>query len=244
MKLKGRPLWRTVTGGARAYVKKLTAAYNDRVRLGAGAVSVRRDGAGVWVRDVAGLVERHDQVVIAAHADQALAMLDAASDQERGLLGACRYTKNRAILHTDRALMPRREPLWASWNYVGDNREGGCVVSYWMNKLQNLRCEEQLFLTLNPQTMPRDETILHETEYEHPLFDAPALRAQEQLWSLQGVRNTWFCGAYFGAGFHEDALQAGLAVAEQLAGMRRPWKVEDESGRIHLAAHEPMANAA
>jgi len=244
LKLKGRPEWRTVTGGSGAYVEKLTAAYSDRVRLGTGAVSVRRDGAGAWVRDESGKTQRFDQIVIAAHADQALSLLEDASTEERKLLGACRYTKNRAVLHTDRALMPRRKPLWASWNYVGDNPEGGCVVSYWMNKLQNLRCSEQLFLTLNPQVMPREETILYEAEYEHPLFDAAAIRAQEQLWSLQGVRNTWFCGAYFGAGFHEDGLQAGLAVAEQLGGLRRPWNVEDESGRIHLPAPQPLARAA
>lgn len=244
LKLKGRPVWRTVTGGSREYVNKLTAGYAKRARIGAGALSVRRDGASAWVRDGRGHLERYDQIVIAAHADEALAMLEDASPQEHALLGACRYTKNRAVLHIDRALMPRRRPLWASWNYVGDNPNGGCVVSYWMNKLQNLHCREQLFLTLNPQTMPRDETILYEAEYEHPLFDAAALRAQACLWSLQGVRNTWFCGAYFGAGFHEDGLQAGLAVAEQLGGVRRPWSVEDESARIPLSAAQPWARAA
>jgi predicted NAD/FAD-binding protein len=127
---------------------------------------------------------------------------------------------------------------------VGDNPECGCVVSYWMNKLQRLQCNEQIFLTLNPRIAPRDETVLYETEYDHPLFDAAAIRAQEQLWSLQGVRNTWFCGAHFGAGFHEDGLQAGLAVAEQLGGVRRPWSVPDESGRIHVGAARIPALAA
>jgi predicted NAD/FAD-binding protein len=235
LKLKGRPKWRTVAGGSRAYVEKLTAAYADRVRLGAGAVSVTRDAGGVLVRDSRGEERRFDDVIIAAHADEALAMLADPSAEERRLLGAFRYTKNRAVLHTDAALMPRRRALWSSWNYIGDNPEGGCVVSYWMNKLQRLDCREQIFLTLNPTAMPRDGTILYDTEYEHPLFDAAAIRAQEQIWSLQGARNTWFCGAYFGAGFHEDGLQAGLAVAEQLTGTRRPWRVEDESGRIHLS---------
>lgn len=105
-----------------------------------------------------------------------------------------------------------------------------------MNKLQRINSREQLFLTLNPRTMPRDESILYETSYDHPLFDAAAIRAQEQIWSLQGVNKTWFCGAHFGAGFHEDGLQAGLAVAEQLGGVRRPWNVAEESGRIHLTA--------
>lgn len=243
LKLKGRPKWRTVAGGSQAYVAKLTARYAERVRLNAGAVSIRREGGGVWVRDAQGRAERFDDVVIAAHADEALAMLEDPTPDERRLLGAFRYAKNRAVLHTDAALMPRRPGLWASWNYVGDNPEGGCVVSYWMNKLQRIDSREQIFLTLNPRTMPRPETILYETEYDHPLFDAAAIRAQERLWSLQGARNTWFCGAYFGAGFHEDGLQAGLAVAEQLGGVRRPWRVADESGRIHLPAPsaEPLA---
>ncbi|MBY0563499.1 MAG: FAD-dependent oxidoreductase [Hyphomonadaceae bacterium] len=243
LKLKGRPKWRTVEGGSQAYVARLTAPYAERARLNAGAVSVRRDGAGVWVRDAAGDVQRYDNVVIATHANEALAMLDDASPQERALLGAFGYTRNRAVLHTDRALMPRRQKLWASWNYVGDNPGGGCVVSYWMNKLQRIESKEQLFLTLNPRTMPQEQTVLYDTEYEHPLFNAAAIRAQEQLWSLQGVRNTWYCGAHFGAGFHEDGLQAGLAVAEQLGGIRRPWTVADESGRIFLGAQPPAPHA-
>ncbi|MFT3726805.1 MAG: FAD-dependent oxidoreductase [Terricaulis sp.] len=235
LKLAGRPRWRTVTGGSQEYVRKLTAAYADRVRVGAAAVSVCRDGAGGCVHDAAGHAEHYDNVVISTHADEALALLEGASPQERTLLGVYRYTQNRAVLHTDRALMPKRPSLWASWNYVGENPAGGCVVSYWMNKLQNIGCREQLFLTLNPQIMPRPDSVLYETTYDHPLFDAAALRAQERLWSLQGNRNTWFCGAYFGAGFHEDGLQSGLAVAEQLGGVRRPWTVSGESDRIHLS---------
>jgi predicted NAD/FAD-binding protein len=239
LKLKGRPKWRTVDGGSRAYVDKLTAPYAERARLGAGALSVRRDAHGAWVRAADGGAERYDNVIIATHADEALALLEDPSPQERALLGAFRYAKNRAVLHTDSSLMPRRRALWASWNYVGDNPDGGCIVSYWMNRLQRLDCDEQLFLTLNPRVMPRADAILYQTEYDHPLFDAAAIRAQERLWSLQGARNTWYCGAHFGAGFHEDALQAGLAVAEQLGGVRRPWRVADESGRIHLGPPPP-----
>jgi predicted NAD/FAD-binding protein len=243
LKLKGRPLWRTVEGGAQSYVDRLTAPYARRARLNARALSVRRDAGGATVGAAGEQGQRYDAVVIATHADEALAMLEDPTPHERALLGAFRYARNRAVLHTDASLMPKRRPLWASWNYVGDNPDGGCIVSYWMNKLQGLDCREQLFLTLNPRTMPRSETILYETDYEHPLFDAAAIRAQEQLWSLQGVRNTWFCGAHFGAGFHEDGLQAGLAVAEQLGGVRRPWNVADESGRIYLGA-PPLRQAA
>lgn len=245
LKLSGRPKWRTVEGGSRAYIDKLTARYADRVRLGAGVVEVRREGDGVILHDANGETCRYDQVVIATHADDALALLGDADRAERALLGAFAYSKNRAVLHTDASLMPRRQDLWASWNYVGDNPEGGCVVSYWMNRLQRLSCREQIFLTLNPTRAPRPETVLYETEYEHPLFNAAAIRAQQQIWSLQGRRRTWFCGAHFGAGFHEDGLQAGLAVAEQLGGVTRPWSAPGDSSRIHVdASPAPLAEAA
>ena len=234
LKVTGRAEWMTVAGGSQEYVRRLTAAYAEKVKLGVGAVDVRREGEGVFVRDATGASSRFDHVVIAAHADEALAMLGDASADERTVLGAFRYAKNRAVLHTDRSLMPRRKGLWASWNYVGDNPDGGCVVSYWMNKLQRLPCAEDIFLTLNPTRTPSPESVLYETDYDHPLFDAGALRAQKELWRLQGARRTWFCGAYFGAGFHEDGLQAGLAVAEQLGGLKRPWSVAGESGRIFL----------
>lgn len=244
LKLKGRPLWRTVTGGSKAYVEKLTAGFGDNVRQRAGAVAVRRDEDGVVVRDSIGGVERFDQIVIATHANEARLMLEDVSSEESALLGAFRYSQNRAVLHTDRSLMPRNKAAWASWNYVGDNRDGGCVVSYWMNLLQRLPCKEDIFLTLNPQRMPRQDAVRYAVEYEHPIFDARALRAQQRIWELQGKRRTWFCGAHFGAGFHEDGLQAGLAVAEQLGGVRRPWSVQNESGRIFLPAPAPPALAA
>ena len=190
----------------------------------------------VKVRDRDGHVETFDHVVIATHADQALAMLDDPTAQERRLLGAFRYSRNTAVLHSDPALMPKRRAVWSSWNHIGpddNDDDGACpTVTYWMNLLQNIPHDTPLFVTLNPRRMPRNE--LHSEIYEHPLFDSAAITAQRQLWSLQGQRRTWFCGAYFGAGFHEDGLQAGLAVAEALGGVRRPWTVANESGRIAI----------
>ena len=160
------------------------------------------------------------------------------SDAERTLLGAFRYSRNLAVLHTDETFMPKRRAVWSSWNYLGSRRapRDQVCVTYWMNLLQNIDSDRPLFVTLNPPRAPRAGTLLHSEIYEHPLFDAEAMAAQRKLWLLQGQRNTWFCGAYFGAGFHEDGLQAGLAVAEQLGGLRRPWKVPNESGRIVLTA--------
>ena len=231
-----RAAWRTVTGGSRSYVTKLAAAIGQGVHTSRAALAVRRDAEGVSIATAAG-ERRHDHVVIAAHADQALRLLAEPSAYERRLLGAFAYSRNLAVLHSDPALMPRRRAVWSSWNYGADrSRPDALSVTYWMNRLQGLDDRVPLFLTLNPLREPRAD-LLHRTEvYEHPLFDASAVRAQESLWSLQGRQRTWFCGAYFGAGFHEDGLQAGLAVAEALGGVRRPWSVANESARIRLPA--------
>jgi predicted NAD/FAD-binding protein len=226
--------WRTVQGGSREYVRRLTAGLADRVRLGAEARQVRRLGDGVLIVDGNGRTHRFDAVVIAAHGDEALAMLADADDLERRLLSAFRYTYNRAVLHSDSALMPRRRRVWSSWNYMGVG-EQGASVTYWMNSLQPIDPKTPLFVSLNPKIEPRPDTVIGEFDYSHPLYDVAALNAQEELWQLQGRRHTWFCGSYFGYGFHEDALQSGLAAAEDLGGVRRPWRVANESGRIHLA---------
>lgn len=196
-----------------------------------GVTSVRRSDQGVFVHDSQGGVERYDQVVIGAHADQALAMLAEPTAREKALLGAFRYSRNLTVLHTDAGLMPHRRRAWASWNYIG--ADDGLCVTYWMNRLQGLPGDD-LFVTLNPPRPPRADTILRSELYEHPIFDPAAIQAQKHLWSLQGQGGVWFCGAHFGAGFHEDGLQSGLAVAEQLGSVRRPWSVANESGRIHL----------
>ena len=172
-------------------------------------------------------------------------MLDDPSESEATLLGAFGYTSNRAVLHGDPRLMPRRRAVWASWNYLGrsgaDGDSAPPCVTYWMNRLQGLTGAPPLFITLNPAVEPAAGTILQEQVYEHPRFDTDAMRAQAALWSLQGRQRTWFCGAYFGAGFHEDGLQSGLAVAEQLGGVRRPWTVANESGRISLTVAAELA---
>jgi uncharacterized protein len=238
LKLHGRPGWETVTGGSRSYIERLTRSFADRIKLDTAVIGVQRSENGPVITDSTGRSERYDHVVMAAHADQTLGMLTDASASERELLGAFRYSRNLAVLHTDDSFMPTRRAVWSSWNYIGTRqavRDGVCVT-YWMNRLQNLTSSVPLFVTLNPPRPPRNGTILHSGVYDHPIFDAKAVAAQQRLWLLQGKRRTWFCGAHFGAGFHEDGLQAGLAVAEQLGGLRRPWNVPDESGRIVLTA--------
>lgn len=249
MRLTGRPIWRTVKGGSREYVARLTASFRDRILTSTPVVLIRRDADGVEVMDARGGRRRFDDVVIATHADRALALLADPSVDEHRLLGAFRYSRNEAVLHSDADLMPVRRAAWASWNYLSDMRAGDrhLSVTYWMNRLQPLGDAPPLFVTLNPLREP-DAALIHaRIAYDHPLFDTATGRAQRELWSLQGVNRTWFCGAHFGAGFHEDGLQAGLAVAEDLGGIRRPWTMADDSARIHrtpLVPHRSRLEAA
>ncbi len=237
LNLVDRPVWRTVTDGSRHYVRRLAEAVAE-VRTSAPVQSVRRVEGGVEVVERDGASRRFDDAAIAAHADDALMMLEAPTDAERRTLGAFHYLDNSAVLHTDVRLMPKRRAAWSSWNYLASGRgaDRRLTVSYWMNKLQPLPGRADVFLTLNPPWDLPPGAVLRRTSYRHPLFDAGAFAAQRDLWGLQGVGGVWFCGAYFGFGFHEDGLQAGLAVAEAIGGGRRPWRVANESGRLAIPA--------
>ena len=231
--LANRPVWRTVTGGSRTYVRALAAGLAD-IRLNTPARAVRRIEAGVEVVEAEGATRRFDDVVIAAHADDALALLATPTPDERRWLGAFRYLDNHAILHTDARAMPKRRAAWSSWNYLacGDGADRRLFVSYWMNRLQPLPGRDDVFLSLNCPWDIAEVRTLRRVTYRHPRFDTAAFAAQRELRSLQGVGGVWFCGAYFGYGFHEDGLQAGLAVAEAIGGDKRPWRVEGESDRL------------
>jgi uncharacterized protein len=242
LRVTGRPIWLTVAGGSRAYVARLIEPLLGGLRLGAGAARVERIGGRVMVVDGNGERDTFDHVILATHADEALALITEPTPRERALLGAFRYSRNEAHLHLDETTMPRRRAAWASWNFVSEARAPDRAgVTYWMNSLQRLQTRRNVFVTLNPQRPPR--APLRVESYDHPIFDGAAIRAQKELWSLQGAGGVWFCGAHFGAGFHEDGLQSGLAVAEQLGGVRRPWLVEGESSRI-VVGPAPQASPA
>ncbi len=220
-----RPKWRTVSGGSREYVARLSAPFEAQARLHTAVTEIMRVPGGVVVRDAGGRAERFHHVVLATHADTSLQILGRdAGPAERSVLSAFRYQENLAVLHRDASLMPSRRGVWSSWNYLSEDRDPGgrerVSVSYWMNRLQNLRTERPVILTLNPSFEPRE--IEHTQTYHHPQFDTASLAAQPALPSIQGVRNTWFCGSYFGMGFHEDALRSGLEVAAALQSPA-PW---------------------
>jgi predicted NAD/FAD-binding protein len=222
-----RPVWRTVKGGSRRYVEKLTAAFRGQIRQGCAVTSIERTPHGVVVHDSHGTSETYDHVVIGSHSDQALAMLSDADDRERALLGAISYAPNTVYLHRDARLMPKRRRAWASWNFLRWRREetaeNDVAVTYWMNQLQGIDEDKPLFVSLNPPFEPAPELTFGKYMCDHPQYDAAAFAAQKHLKDIQGRRHTWFCGAWTGYGFHEDGLRSGLAVAESL-GATVPWR--------------------
>ncbi|TVO63256.1 NAD(P)/FAD-dependent oxidoreductase [Denitromonas ohlonensis] len=225
LQIQNRPQWLTVAGGAKRYVARMVADLDD-VRLASPVGRVVRSLRGVRVHTPQG-VEDFDGVVLACHSDQALAMLGRqVTRAEASVLGAVRYQPNVAWLHTDRALLPRREALWSAWNYmagaVPSDGDAPVSVSYLINKLQPLPFARPVVVSLNPYRAPRDEHVIKRIEYAHPVFDQLAIEAQGWLPAVQGQHRTWFAGAWQGYGFHEDGLRSAMDVARRL-GAEIPW---------------------
>ncbi len=239
-----RPDWRTVAGGSREYVRKLVADSRYTQKLSAPVSAIKRHRHGVDVMLARGGHETFEHVVLATHADQALALLADPSGAENNLLSQFKTSANHVYLHRDASLMPRTRRFWSAWNYQDTGNEAAprLAVTYWMNALQRLETPVEHFVSLNPARLPEPGLVDGRFHYRHPVFNVETRLSQPELWDLQGTNRTWFCGAWFGAGFHEDGIQAGLAVAEQLGGLSRPWVVANPSGRIHVRAHVPPAD--
>lgn len=222
-----RPRWRTVRGGSREYVDRLTRPFRSAMRLGADIAAVQREANRVEIIETDGRRESFDHVVIATHSDQALRLLANPTPAERHILGDISYRPNQVYLHRDPELMPRHRSVWSAWNYLCPNdprhADASFSVTYWMNELQDVDRRHPLFVSLNPTRPPRPHLTFGAFEYDHPVLDATAVAAQKRMSMIQGIRNTWYCGAYHGNGFHEDGLKSGLDVAERL-GARIPWR--------------------
>ncbi|MGB5585536.1 MAG: FAD-dependent oxidoreductase [Gammaproteobacteria bacterium] len=223
--LYDRPQWKTVVGGSHSYIKRLLEEIGPRARLADAAVSVSRKKDRIEVTLASGERMTFDQVVLACHADEALALLTGPLTNEQSILSRFDYQPNRALLHTDERLMPRSRRVWSSWNYLAE-QDGAQVeavsVTYWMNRLQGIRSEREFFVSLNPLREPRPDRLIAEMTYHHPVFDTGAMAAQQRLAEIQGLDRIWYTGSYFGYGFHEDALRASVELAEGF-GIRAPW---------------------
>jgi hypothetical protein len=238
LRLAGRAPWRVVSGGSRRYVDAMAAHWDVRVRLATPVRGLARDDHGATVRTDAGS-ERFDHVVLACHSDQALALLDDASDAERDILGAITYQANDTVLHTDARLLPRRRKAWAAWNaYVPADPAGDCTVSYCMNLLQRLPTRTPLVVTLNRTCDIDPGRVLARRAYHHPVYTRESVAAQARRAEIQGVRRTWFAGAYWGWGFHEDGIRSGVEVAR---GLGIEWDAPRNRG---TAARKPLEAAA
>ena len=221
LQARGRPTWSVVKGGSSRYVAALRSRWTVEERLATPVRTVRRTDAHVELKTDFG-VEHFDHVVMACHSDQALALLPDATFREREILRAIRYQENEAVLHTDAAVLPSKRAAWAAWNVLRtrgeaidptSSAESGCIVSYWMNLLQGLDASEPLIVTLNGADHIDPARVLRRMKYEHPVFNRDAVAAQKRKEEIQGPRRTWYAGAYWGWGFHEDGMRSAVAVA-------------------------------
>lgn len=222
----GQPQWFTVTGGSIEYIKRLIAPFKDRFRMNCAATHITRQHGKVQITDSRQQTLEYDHVILASHADETLAMLDDASADEKRVLGAFGFKRNTAVLHCDPGFMPKRRRCWASWIYHCEGNAGEELqigVTYWMNLLQGIDAKYPLFVTLNPTHEIALDNVFDTFGFEHPVFTQAAIDAQAEIPALQGINNTWFCGAWQRYGFHEDGIQSAVNVAEKL-GATIPWR--------------------
>ena len=223
LSVRDRPQWRVIAGGSRSYVDALVAPFRERIRLNCPVKWLRRQPGQVEIKPRGGAVEYFDQVIIATHSDQALRLLADPSAQEREILGALPYQENDVVLHTDTRLLPRRRLAWAAWNYqLPAQPRDRVAVTYNMNILQGLEAPETFCVTLNRGDAIDPARILYRTTYHHPVFTTAGVQAQARRAEISGVNRTWYCGAYWRNGFHEDGVDSGLAVARELSA---DWQV-------------------
>ena len=217
LRVFGQRSWRVVRGGSRTYVRAIAALLGARLRCSTPVASIARRGERVWVRPRGGDPAEFDHVILAAHPDQALRLLEDPTDAERAVLGAMRYQPNEVVLHTDARVLPRSRRAWAAWNYHLRGSPGSPVaVTYNMNLLQGVRAPEIFCVTLNRTDDIDPARVLHRERFEHPLFDAAAVAAQRRHGEISGVRGTHYCGAGWGYGFHEDGVRSALGVVERI----------------------------
>ncbi len=228
LNVKNRPQWRTIKGGSREYIKALSKPFADNIRLNDPVKAIIRQNNKVHIQ--ASDLQIYDHVFISCHSNQALALLGQASKVEESILGDIHYQKNTAILHTDANVMPSHKRAWAAWNYhLPKSSNDNVALSYHMNVLQPLACPDDIFVSLNPYQEINENKIQRTIDYEHPIFDTAAINAQQRFSEIQGIQNTWFCGAYWRNGFHEDGVWSAIEAFKMFT-----QKLEEKNEELHL----------
>jgi len=218
-----QPQWYTVNGGSKEYVKKMSESFCNKIKLECNIVKSKKSREKIILTDDKGENYEFDHVIFTSHADQTYKIISDKTKDEEKILSKIKFSKNTAILHKDQNQMPKNKKAWASWVCLSKQKENKAALSYWMNNLQNIDHLHPLFVTLNPIEQINKNDIFGEYEYEHPIFDEEAIKAQENLDKIQGKRNIWFCGAWTKYGFHEDGLNSAISVAKAF-GIEVPWK--------------------
>jgi uncharacterized protein len=223
--LHNHPQWYTIKNGSREYIKCLTEKFSDHILLNRGVTKVVRQEHKVVVYDDKGGIKNYDQIIFACHPDQVLKIIENPSEEESNILSKFNYNPNKMVVHGDTSFMPKRKEAWASWVYLSDNQDDHhprISLSYWMNNLQSLKTNTPIIATLNPAREPLKNLIYDEYWFEHPVFSAAAIKAQEKMDAIQGKNRFWFCGAYQRYGFHEDGLWSAVNIAEKM-GIKPLW---------------------
>jgi predicted NAD/FAD-binding protein len=224
-----RPQWRTFVEGTQHYINALSAPFADKISADNGAVSIYRRANGVEITDKRGNMNTYDIVILACHPDQSLRLLQDASPGEEEMLNCFPFVQNRSYLHTDKTFMPKSKSVWSAWNFISKSTQGPHHMTFWMNKIQPWLKNEKTnyFLTVNSAEAPQG--IIQQVPWFHGVYSGDTMKGWKLLSPIQGMNRTWFCGGWCGYGLHEDALAAGLAVAEAIGPERRPWDVKEVS---------------
>ena len=215
-----RPQWKYIKNGSSSYIKKLINKNMFSYETNFKIKTIKRENDNIEILS-GNKTYKFDKLVLATHADQALSLIDKPTVEEKNILSIFKYSKNLAVLHSDEKHMPQRKLSWSSWNFIKRSESDNFSLTYWMNKLQNLQSKKNYFVTINPTKLP--ENVIDQTSFEHPIFSLETLKAQKELYKIQGKKNTYFCGSYFGYGFHEDGIQSAANLCKYL-DVDLPWK--------------------
>ncbi len=232
-KLKNRPKWKSVAGGSKEYVEAIKASHKFKIKLNANIIKIEKKEERFEIILDNGEKDIYDKLILASPADESKKLIESVDEQLADLLTKFKYQKNLGILHSDPDIMPISKKIWASWNYIRSNKDSSKLsVTYWLNSIQKIDSQKNYFLTLNHDDQIQENQIHKQIYFSHPIFDLDNKNTKKEIIKRQGNNNIWVCGSYLGFGFHEDGIQSGLIVSEDILKKARPWKVKEGSNRI------------